>query len=623
MSSNDLDKEEPIVYVNGKRHTLPAGKGEWTLLQYLREIGLKGTKLGCGEGGCGACTVMVSNFDTKAGQIKNRSVNACLSPLYSVEGCHVVTVEGIGNSRNGLHPVQEKLAKSHGSQCGFCTPGFVMSMYSLLRSSAKQPTEEEIEENLAGNLCRCTGYRPILEAFRTFARSDAEGYTRDATKTSWEQSTSPSGEGATNGGSPICPGTGQPCTNGCGSTAPSVAKEVSPACEKHDCGEEHSWTGVAEPIFPPELRRRVPQSLQLPGPVCTWLRPVTLQELLLSKQNTPSAKLIVGNTEVGIEVKFKHMRYPVLVAPTHVPELNALEVREKDILLGASVTLTQMRDLFRELIDSRPAYQTCGLAAVVEQLRWFAGNQIRNVSSLAGNIVTGSPISDLNPLWMAMGATFIVQELGSEPRHVPATDFFLGYRKVDLRPAEVLVQILVPFMRELEYVREFKQAHRREDDIAIVNAGMRVKFELSESSKLVAAEVAIAYGGMAAKTVMAKEVAAAMQGKEWDTSALQLGLQALPKDVPLAPDVPGGMAEFRSSLAASFLYKFFVHASLKLPADAPAAAILVPQVAMEEHSAAAAYSRRFIPASQAASHTYTTKPTRKTTPLLPEPHWAT
>ena len=123
-------------------------------------MGLTGAKLGCGEGGCGACTVMVSSLepaDPGAGagaapRLHHRSVNACLCPLYSVEGMHVVTVEGLGNPRDGLHPVQERLSRAHGSQCGFCTPGFVMSMYALLRSRAGPPSMEEIEENLAGNL---------------------------------------------------------------------------------------------------------------------------------------------------------------------------------------------------------------------------------------------------------------------------------------------------------------------------------------------------------------------------------------------------------------------------------------------------------------------------------------
>lgn len=116
------------------------------------DIGLTGAKLGCGEGGCGACTVLVSSAGA-GGALAHRAVNACLCPLYAVEGQHVVTVEGVGNPRDGLHPVQERLARAHGSQCGFCTPGFVMSMLALLRGAApRAPSEEEIEEALAGNL---------------------------------------------------------------------------------------------------------------------------------------------------------------------------------------------------------------------------------------------------------------------------------------------------------------------------------------------------------------------------------------------------------------------------------------------------------------------------------------
>lgn len=124
------------------------------------ENGLTGTKLGCGEGGCGACTVMLSHWEEGSSRVVHRSANACLCPLYAVDGMHVVTVEGIGNVRDGLHPVQKRLAETHGSQCGFCTPGFVMSMYSLLRSCTEPPTMEDIEECISGNLWYVYGTQP-------------------------------------------------------------------------------------------------------------------------------------------------------------------------------------------------------------------------------------------------------------------------------------------------------------------------------------------------------------------------------------------------------------------------------------------------------------------------------
>ena len=94
-----------------------------TLLQFLRKNGLTGTKLGCGEGGCGACTVMISSYSNESSTVKHYSANACLLPVCALDGCAVTTVEGIGGLKQGLHPVQKRIASSHGSQCGFCTPG--------------------------------------------------------------------------------------------------------------------------------------------------------------------------------------------------------------------------------------------------------------------------------------------------------------------------------------------------------------------------------------------------------------------------------------------------------------------------------------------------------------------
>lgn len=161
---------------------------------------------------------------------------------------------------------------------------------------------------------------------------------------------------------------------------------------------------------------------------------MTLQRLLELKAAHPSAKLVCGNTEVGIEMKYKGMRYPVLVAATHVAELTAVAVSSEAVTFGASVTLARLGDVLRAQIASRPAHETRGFAAIVEQLRWFAGRQIRNVSSIGGNVCTGSPISDLNPLWMALGATFVTAASARPElrRRVPAREFFLGYRKARL-----------------------------------------------------------------------------------------------------------------------------------------------------------------------------------------------
>lgn len=118
-------EENLTIYVNGSSRSVKSPVDpKLTLLQFLRSQGLTGTKLGCGEGGCGACTVMISHYEDS--KIQHFSANACLTPLCALDGCAVTTIEGIGNMKQGLHPVQARIASAHGSQCGFCTPGIVM-----------------------------------------------------------------------------------------------------------------------------------------------------------------------------------------------------------------------------------------------------------------------------------------------------------------------------------------------------------------------------------------------------------------------------------------------------------------------------------------------------------------
>ncbi|XP_077867895.1 xanthine dehydrogenase/oxidase-like, partial [Saccoglossus kowalevskii] len=223
---------------------------------------LTGSKLSCGEGGCGACTVMLSKYDHVDKKISHYAINACYTPVCSVHGMAITTVEGVGSTTK-LHPVQERLAKSYGLQCGFCSPGMVMSMYTLLRNNP-EPTALQIEHCLGGNLCRCTGYRPILEGFKTFAQNGCCG--------------NPSA---------------------CNASRQDEDNVLSRLFEPSDCTP---YDPTQEVIFPPELQTSDElhtKTVRFVGESLDWIRPTSLEELLILKTELPAAKLVVGNAEVG------------------------------------------------------------------------------------------------------------------------------------------------------------------------------------------------------------------------------------------------------------------------------------------------------------------------------------
>lgn len=479
---------------------------------------------------------MISRLDRQTNQIKHLAVNACLTPVCAMHGCAVTTVEGIGSTRTKLHPVQERLAKAHGSQCGFCTPGIVMSMYALLRS-LPQPSMKDLEVAFQGNLCRCTGYRPILEGYKTFTK-----------------------EFSCVMGAKCCKVNGNKC-----------GEEVNGTLVDDKLFEKSEFVPFdpsQEPIFPPELQLNKEwdtQCLVYKGDRVTWYRPSNLEDLLKIKSQFPESKLVVGNTEVGVEVKFKHFLYPVLVNPTKVQEMTEVQELEDSVYFGASVSLMEIDRILKEYIEKLPEYQTRFFQCSVNMLHYFAGKQIRNVASLGGNIMTGSPISDMNPVLMAGNVKLKVAKFFQgqvQYREVTlGSGFFTGYRRNIIEPTEVVVGLYLPKTLEHQYVVAFKQAKRRDDDIAIVNAAINVFID----PKTVTVDKAfMAFGGMAPTTVMASRSAEIMIKQQWNKILMERVAESLCAELPLAPSAPGGMIAYRRSLVVSLFFKAYLHITQKL-----------------------------------------------------------
>lgn len=523
-------------YLNGTKVVIDSTSidPEITLLEYLRGIGLTGTKLGCAEGGCGACTVVVSQQNPTTKKLYHASVNACLAPLVSVDGKHVITVEGIGNVKDP-HPAQERIAMGSGSQCGFCTPGIVMSLYALLRNES-DPSELEVEEAFDGNLCRCTGYRPILDAAQTFSKNKTCG-----------KATANGGGGCCmeNGNGDVATGCCMKKTNGENGDQP-IQKFTPPGFIRYNPDTQL--------IFPPALTKHQFKPLAFGNKRKRWYRPVTLNQLLEIKSVYPSAKIIGGSTETQIEIKFKAMQYTASVYVGDIAELRQYSFKDDHLEIGGNVVLTDLEHICLKAIDHYGPVKGQPFKAIHKQIRYFAGRQIRNVGTPAGNLATASPISDLNPVFVATNTVLVAKSLDKETE-IPMSQFFKGYRTTALAPDAIIASLRIPVAREKgEYLRAYKQAKRKDDDIAIVNAALRV----SLSEKKIVESVDLVYGGMAAFTISAREAVSYLKGKTWtDPATLEGAMNALEKDFNLRFGVPGGMATYRKSLAFGFFYRFY------------------------------------------------------------------
>ncbi len=337
--------EEHIeLTVNGTRRVVRGEPAHRSLLTWLRSEGLTGTKEGCAEGDCGACTVAVVERDVN-GKPTYRAINACIALVPSFAGREIVTVEGLAPGK--LHPVQRAMVEHYGSQCGYCTPGFVMAMFEgYYRGNLD---EAQITEQLHGNLCRCTGYRPIRDAMR--AAEDA----------------------------------------------PRAPSDLFQLRLKND----------VPALGPVEYHARGER----------FFRPTTIGELCKLLAEQKGAELIAGATEIGVDINKKARAYPTLISTEGVTELSRVFRDDHGWHVGGAATLTELEEALAG-----------ELPAIGKMLRVFASRQIRHRATMAGNIVTASPIGDMPPLLLALDAEVVLESVRGV-RRVPIDAFFTGYRK--------------------------------------------------------------------------------------------------------------------------------------------------------------------------------------------------
>lgn len=336
------------VNVNGKRRPLRGAPAHTTALDWLRGTGLSGAKEGCAEGECGACAVLLAT-PTPEGGTAWTSVNSCLVPVYALNGQEVITSEGLG-SPDALHPVQDKLADAGGSQCGYCTPGFVCSMAGEYYRDGREAVDESADEEcpvhdaehgpngfdlhaLSGNLCRCTGYRPIRDAAYALGSPESDD--------------------------------------------PLLQRLADPA--------------------------PVPVATAATVDGSRFIRPASFDETLRLLRDEPDALLVAGSTDWGVEVNIRGSRAPLVVAIEHHEELRMLVVTDDEIEIGAALPLSE--------VESRLGGTVPLLAQLFPQ---FASRLIRNRGTIGGNLGTGSPIGDTPPALLALGARVVLASADGE-----------------------------------------------------------------------------------------------------------------------------------------------------------------------------------------------------------------
>ena len=443
-----------------------------TLLDWLRvDARATGTKEGCGEGDCGACTIVLARL--KDGRIEHRPVNACILLFGQCDGAEVLTVEDL--SAGGMpHGVQDAMVAQHGSQCGFCTPGIVMSLFAHYQEAPRPTTRDAICDQLAGNLCRCTGYRPILDAALDACAAPANDRF----------------------------------------TAAAAARV---ALLQQIGDDADLLAGTADRFF---------------------AAPASLDSLAALCAAHPDALILSGATDVGLWIT-KGLQDPQKIIWTgRVAGFDVIDATDTQLTLGAGAT---HQDALPYLADIHPD--------LGEMMRRFGSTQVRASGTVGGSIANGSPIGDLAPCLIALGATLDLR-FGDTARSIPLEDFFIAYRKQDRAPGELVTGVHVSLLDGNSAFRAYKVSKRFDEDISAVLGAFRFTLE---GRKVSAAR--IAYGGMAATPARARKTEAACVGINLDdASTWTAALDAMAQDYSPLSDMRASAA-YRSLVARNLLKK--------------------------------------------------------------------
>ncbi|KAK2377468.1 abscisic aldehyde oxidase [Trifolium repens] len=541
----DVKKSESqtslIFAINGEKFELSNIDPSTTLLEFLRtQTRFKSVKLGCGEGGCGACVVLISKYDPLFDRVEDFTASSCLTLLCSIHGCSITTSEGIGNSKQGFHPIHERFTGFHASQCGFCTPGMSVSLFGTLvnaekKTNGQEPpsgfskvTVSEAERAIAGNLCRCTGYRPIAAACKSFAADvDMEDLGLNSF---WRKGES---------------------------------KDLKLSrLPRYD----HRHKNIKFPMFLKEIKK----DLFIASEKHSWHRPTSLTELQilleLNCANGTRIKVVVNNTGMGY-YKDKES-YDKYIDLKGISELSKIRKDQSGIEIGAAVTISKAIEVLKQQKESDFISDfVMILEKIANHMGKVASGFIRNTASVGGNLIMAQKKnfpSDIATILLAANSMVHIMS-GTQFEWLTLEEFL---ERPPLSLESVLLSIKIP---SLEAIRSTSSEQRNRfyfetyrasprplgNALPYLNAAFFVEMSPCEDTGgSIIDACRLTFGAFGNKhAIRAKKVEEFLSGKMLSVSILYEAVNLI--TATIVPKNENSNTAYCSSLAAGFVFQFF------------------------------------------------------------------
>ena len=474
------------------------------LLDFVRyREHLMGTKIGCREGDCGACTVLVGELAADGQRIAYQSMTSCLTPLGNVHGKHVVTVEGINQASGQLTPVQKAIVDHNGAQCGFCTAGFVMSLTG--HSLAEKPaTEQSTRAAIDGNICRCTGYKSLERAAAALTAELAERPSTNSVQWLSEKQFVPAYFEEMP--AKLAALRAETAAEGIATTGSSGTASFSEATSTSPSGHFQSQNSHDNSRFPHATH-----------------------------------PLLSGGTDLLVQQLDTLREQPVRL----LFDQGARGVRQAGgrVVLGAATTASQLleSEVMRSLLPRLPAY-----------LKLVSSTPIRNMCTVAGNFVNASPIGDLTILFLALGADITLLNASGTSRVVPLAELYLGYKKLAQTTDEQVTEISFRAPQSSDLFNFEKVSKRTHLDIASVNTAAWLRLENG-----VIAAARLAAGGVGPVPLLLARTGEYLVGRELSAETVAGANEVMQAEISPIGDVRG-TAAYKRLLLRQLLFAHFL-----------------------------------------------------------------